>query len=479
MNQIISNSKRYSSQGRSNNNFSSHLSYINNTNGIPYTNNKTNNVNGVSSIDQMSSDIKNALPIISNNNTSNNEIKASSQNMNNNNISYMNNANMANMTNMSYFTNNNIPFMNNNVPNTYNNMNRITRDNFSYLNNNIPNVYNNMPYVNYDITKQNFQRVQQQAFTRSKSLAPQHQIQQNAYYPYFNQMGSYNESVPSLNTSKNVNSPTGSFQTVPVPDYIRDQIEAIVNDAPDNKIKASDLFKEYVRRYKKLIISDAYSFPSFKDLVLSFGNLFSIEQLPDSYEYYVCKYVPPKDNVTPKNAIDENNNTQQTSPIVSIKLDVSADSDFAEINKYEEVKDSTEIQTKKISINHIEKTNQTKDHKIAYDFNLISVRDGEKKKIFIHWLQVANLFEIKSSAFKRNYLIDLKYPLSKCISKYKMNESNKVLFDFVEKRLNVNLKDYDDIEETTFFLKDSLNEACDYIFNKNNCQTLKELIKKI
>ena len=45
--------------------------------------------------------------------------------------------------------------------------------------------------------------------------------------------------------------------------------------------------------------------------------------------------------------------------------------------------------------------------------------------------------------------------------------------------INVNLKDYDDVEETTLFLKDSLNEVCDYVFNKNNSQILKEIIKKI
>ena len=86
---------------------------------------------------------------------------------------------------------------------------------------------------------------------------------------------------------------------------------------------------------------------------------------------------------------------------------------------------------------HVEKSNQNQDLEIVYNFNLISIRDGTTGKIYIHWLQVANLFDINPSAFKRNYLRNMKRPLNQCVSKYKMNENNKVLFEFLEAKLNV------------------------------------------
>jgi hypothetical protein len=406
------------------------------------------------------------------NNTNNNSNNNNTQNIdpikqnNENNMSYLN----MNPNNFPYINNNNMPYINyNNNPYMYNNfsyMNDVNRNNLPYVNSNIPNMFGYVPSLDNEFLGQSFQTIQQQTFTRSKSLAPQNN--QNMFHQY-NQIKSFEDKMPHLTNSKNLNSPTNNLQKVP--EYIKNQIEAILNDTPDKKIKASDFFKVYVSKYKTVLISDAYSFPSFKDLVLSFGNSFSIEPVPDSYEYYVCK------NASTKYVADENNNSVQTmSPIINTKLNNSDYSDFTEINKYEEVKDSTEILTKKISVTDIE---DKKRDEIVYDFNLISIRDGESKSILIHWLQVANLFEIKPSAFKRNYLNDLKYPMITYISKYKMNENNKILFDLVEEKLNVNLKDYEDTDETTFFLKDSLKEACDYIFNKNNCQFLKELIKKI
>lgn len=455
MNQIISNSKKNVHQIRPISNFSPSIAKSNNIN------NSTGYANKASYFNQTNSVLYNKIPFLNNNNNNTQNIDPIRQN-NQNNMSYLN----MNTNNFPNLNNINMPYINyNNNPYMYNNfsyMNHVNRNNLPYVNSNIPNMFGYVPGLNNEFVSQSFQTMQQQTYLRSKSLTPKNQ---NMYH-HENPIKSFEDSMPH---SKNLNSPTNNLQKVP--EYIKNQIEAILNETPDNKIKASDFFKAYVSKYKTVLISDAYSFPSFKDLVLSFGDSFSIEPVPGSYEYYVCK------NASPKYVADENNNSVQTiSPIINTKLNDSAYSDFTEINKYEEIKDSAEILTKKISLTHIE---EKKLQEIVYDFNLISIRDGEAKRILIHWLQVANLFEIKPSAFKRNYLNDLKYPMIACISKYKMNENNKILFDLVEEKLNVNLKEYEDTDETTFFLKDSLKEACDYIFNKNNCQFLKELIKKI
>jgi len=357
-----------------------------------------------------------------------------------------------------------MPNINNNIP----------------LINTIPNMTNSVPYMQNEFVRQYSQRQQQSFNTRSKSLAPPNQNQQNAY-PYFNQAENFADSTSHLNTYGyqqnslyDISNPNKQ-----VPEYIKNQIESIVSDTPNGKIKASDLFKEYVARYKRVIIWDWFNFSSFKNLILSFGNLFSIEEIPNSYEYYICKCAPLENSI--KDIVDENNNNQSSCPTSTNKNDLTETEkcEFAEVNEYQEILDSTEIKTKKTSIKHVEKSSQNKDLELVYDFNLISIRDGTTRQIYIHWLQVANLFEMNPSAFKRNYLRNMKTPLNQCVSKYKMNENNKVLFDFLEAKLNVNLKDYDDVEETTLFLKDSLNEVCDYVFNKNNSQILKEIIKKI
>jgi hypothetical protein len=496
LNQIVFNSKKANLQSRSINSCSSTPSDNFNTNNNTSYNNNNANLNGYSNVsytNQANQNIKNIPPFLNNPMINQNQMSPSNVNYlpapnMKNNMPYMdNNKNMPNIFNNIPFINsnipnlnnntsylyNNMPSLNNNIPYLYNNMPNIS-NNTPYLYNNMPNINNNIPFINTmpnmtnnvpymhnEFVRQCFQRQQQSFNTRSKSLAPpNHQNQQNAY-PYFSQK---DDSIPNPNKQ--------------VPEYIKNQIESIVSDA-EGKIKVSNLFKEYLRRYKRDLISDSFNFPSFKNLILSFGNLFSIEEIPNSYEYYICKCAPLENKN--KNVVDENNNNQSSCPISTNKND-NTDTEkceFTEVNEYQEILDSTEIKTKKTSIKHVEKSNQNQDLEIVYNFNLISIRDGTTGKIYIHWLQVANLFEINPSAFKRNYLRNMKRPLNQCVSKYKMNENNKVLFDFLEAKLNVNLKDYDDEGETTLFLKDSLNEVCDYVFNKNNSQILKEIIKKI
>ena len=179
-------------------------------------------------------------------------------------------------------------------------------------------------------------------------------------------------------------------------------------------------------------------------------------------------------NKTPQNDIDSVIEQNATKHIDQSEID---DLEFEEINIYENIKDSLEIETKKIYINYKE---DNQSHKMFHNLYLIAINEsGRNKKVLIHWLQVANLFEINPLAFKRNFLNNIKYPLKKCISKYKLNEQNKNLFEFIEKKLNVSLKDYGDSKETTLILKDCLNEICKFIFNQSYSQHFKELLKQI
>jgi hypothetical protein len=196
---------------------------------------------------------------------------------------------------------------------------------------------------------------------------------------------------------------------------------------------------------------------------------------------------PPQNQIeeTAKEKPSSEQNIDLPSNVAKIDTEEDDDSGFTDINVYETIHESTKILTKQLTASYTETT-------FKYNFNLILIKHNAGKlgvklteenlsnsSIFIHWLQVAKLFEIDPHAFKRMFLNETKYPLSRNVAKFKMNEANKVLFDFIEKKLEIKLEDYGDVEETTLFVKNYLSDICDFVYNKNNSEQLKELIEKI
>lgn len=247
-----------------------------------------------------------------------------------------------------------------------------------------------------------------------------------------------------------------------VPSLIKKQIELILLDSNRNNSQTlKDFTQSYIKKFGFLFSPRAFGYDTLLDFLRNQDFIDVVEN-----ENEICVRLKNE----PNNNLDNftlNLNILKSSPNSILPNRKMFDDDRGAADA--EITQISCIRTKLVRVSELD--NGTF---VEYNLNLISIDN----QIFVYWTQVAALFGLKEVAFKSfignvsNGFYDNQIKKN-FVRKFKMSENNKVLFDLIERKLNIK-----ETFELVLIFYDRLFSCCEFVFTEENCKRVKDLILK-
>lgn len=278
-----------------------------------------------------------------------------------------------------------------------------------------------------------------------------------------------NTTTPT-NTFNEQSTKNSSSSSSRVPLLIKKQIEHILSTNQSPKPLTVEQFKQsYIRTFGFLFNPKAFGSENLTDFLKSVDDLVRLRPVNDDTSGNVTAlgedqtYIELVQNVTGHkfnlNVLNFNN---------LVPNDVNNNNNVLVEPLYGEITEQTRVKTRPVTVYDF-----NEGQFVEHTLNLIAI----DKQIYVHWSQVARLFNLTEPVFK----LIINQTGDMFVRKFKHNANNEILFDLIENRLKIATsghRDERDEDAIVLVYYDRLFKCCDFIFRDENSKSLKQLIVK-